>query len=418
MLRAWVIGLLIAALVATAAGDRVVLLDGRTVEGTVTVEGQSVRVEMTYGTVQFDRAQVLRIEFKDTPETELARKLAETPLDDAEAVFQVAQWAQGNSLDERGQELHRVVLKLDGDHAGARRALGFVRIERKWIELDAGIELARSKLEAAQYQILLRNVLPALADVAPRGPKLQTVRELKGLAQLRSKDFAAAAQTFADLARSAKGAAKLRFAAVAEILKTNADGMYVLPEPYPPEAGLLGRQDQALTPGPASLARPIVLEAALHQRARKDIQVGRELMEGAAKAEPTDPDAAKVRYFQASQAFDRAEAIRPNIARSWRVEICRRRIAARRKDVAAGARKFDEESDTLGRKDMSGTAYRGRILRLTHRLNSVREDLQAILAIAGSYPRDLVLEISQAESDLDRINKLRMDLVSELDGER
>ena len=48
--RAATVGVL-CVVAAMAAGDRLVLLDGRAFEGTVTVEGQTVRVEMAYGTL-------------------------------------------------------------------------------------------------------------------------------------------------------------------------------------------------------------------------------------------------------------------------------------------------------------------------------------------------------------------------------
>jgi len=406
---------LLCAIVAAAAGDRLILLDGRAFEGTVTVEGQTVRVEMAYGTLQFERGEVERIEFKDTPETQLARRLSQTALDDPQAVFDTAAWAQANGLAERANELYELVLKLDADHPGARRALGFVRLDDRWLLWDPALELARSKLEAGQTDALLRRVLPALREVAPAEADRRVVGELTGLAQIRDSQFEAARRTFAALAEDRQDAAAIRFAALAEILAANPDGMYVLDAPYPPAARLLGETGTQIPAGPASLARPRVLEAALHDRAKEQVRIGRELLATATKCERTEPDAARALYYQANEAFDRAEALRPKIARSYRVEICRRRIAGLRGRAREEAGRFDEELEALGEKDLSITAYRNRLLRMKGRLERLRDDLEAMLQIARPYPRDLVLEIGWAQADLQRVEQLRLALVEELD---
>lgn len=399
---------------AAAPADRLVLLDGRAFEGTVTVEAKTVRVEMAYGTLQFARSDVQRIEFKDTPETQLAKRLSHTSLDDPDAVFDVAAWAAAHELGERADELYALVLKLDADHAGARRALGFVRLQGRWMERDAALELARSKLEAGDLEVLRSDLLPKLRAAVPAGPDRRAVRELAALTRLRSKEFAAAQEAFAALAEDAEGPAALRFEAVAELLAANDDGMYVLDRPYPPAARLLGDAAGQIEAGPASLARPLVLEAALHDRARQEVEVGRELMASASKAERSEPPAARLQYFRANQAFDRAEALQPDIARSYRVEICRRRISGLRTRARDEAEAFDDELDALGERELSPTAYRSRLLQMKARLERLRRDLEAMLDIARPYPRDLVLEIGWAETDLDRVEKLRLALVEEL----
>ncbi len=407
---------LITLLASVAAGDKLVLLDGRTFTGTVTVEGQSVRIDMPYGTLRFAREEVLLIDFKDTPETKLAKKLAKTHLDDPDALFKLAEWATANSLDRQADTLYELILKLETDHQGARRRMGFVRIDGTWLEFDVALELARSKLAAGQYRPLLKDVLPALDAAAGTAERRRKVRELIGISQLRSKDFAAAEKTFTELSAIDSDDAP-RYATIAEILKSSKDGMYVLTEPYPPQGRLVASSGERLEAGPVSLAKPQVLQAALREKAKKEIDAGRKLLSEALKSEATDPEAAKGRYFQASQAFDRAESLVANIARSWRIEICRRRIAVARKDIDLGAQKFVREQETLGHRNLSAADYRGKLLRLMHRLNSVRGDLQNILTIAKPYPRELVLEVGWAQADLKQIAKMRQTLMEELNGD-
>ncbi len=191
--------------------------------------------------------------------------------------------------------------------------------------------------------------------------------------------------------------------------------MYVLSEPYPPESALLGSSAKTVPAGPASLATPLVLEAALREKAKGEIKSGRNTMDAATKLERTDPDGALTKYVQAAKSFDRADAMVPDIARSYRIEIARRRIAAVRKDADADAQKFDAEMNTLGKKDMTAAVYRSTVLRLMHNIDSVRESLKGVIDIAKPYPRELVLEVEWAQQDLKKIEAMRVILASELD---
>jgi hypothetical protein len=221
--------------------------------------------------------------------------------------------------------------------------------------------------------------------------------------------------TFTDLAAKTSGALSVRYAAIVDVLSANHDGMYVLMEPYPPESALLGGTAKSLPAGPASLAAPLVLEAALRDKAKQEIKSGREVMDAATKMEPTDPDGAMAKYLQAGKAFDRADAMVADIARSYRIEIARRRITAIRKDADADAKKFDAALATLGKKDMTAQAYRSMVQRLMHNIDSVRESLKGVIDIAKPYPRELVLEVEWAQQDLKKIEAMRVILASELD---
>ena len=194
--------------------------------------------------------------------------------------------------------------------------------------------------------------------------------------------------------------------------------MYVLRETYPPAAALLGSTQAQIMPGPASLATPLVLEAALRDEAKKEIEAGRKLLEEAQKLSTTDPDMGNMKYALADKRFQRADAMIPDIARAHRVDIARRKIAALRKDADADAKDFDNQMAKLGVKDMPAAAYSNMILRMIHHLDSTREDLKNIIEVAQTYPKDLVLELKWAELDLTRIENMRKILVTELDGRK
>ena len=98
-----------------------------------------------------------------------------------------------------------------------------------------------------------------------------------------------------------------------KILAAHPNGVYVLVEPHPPTAMVFG--DTPIEAGPASLAKPLVLKAALRARAKVAIKKGQALMDEARKLGHTDPEAAKSRYTRAETHFDTADAIIPNFAR-------------------------------------------------------------------------------------------------------
>jgi len=409
-------GCLLAVAASVAFCDVLVLDDGRKITGTVTVEKGTVFIETTYGTFIFPASKVARIEKIATPKQRFETKLANTPQDDTKAMFKLAKWADSQSLTKEAKEVYEKILILEPDHAATRKRLGYTKIDKKWYLFDKGMQLARSKLEAGQYNALLTKVLPALAKIAKDPKKQIEVRELLGYTQLRAKRFAAAAGTFKALATQADPPAKIRYEAISQILSDNPDGMYVLKEKYPPDADLRGKNVVSLPAGPASLAQPLALEAALTDRAKTYILAGRTQMAEAKKLQSTNPNQAKARHLRARREFDHADALCQNITRSYRIEIVRRQIAALRRDADGNARKFDKLMESLGRRGMSPEEYKNTLVRMTHHLDSVRDDIKEILAASKPYVRELVLEIKWAQLDLKRIEEMRQVLKKELHG--
>lgn len=401
-----------------ALGDQVVLVDGRVFVGTVTVEDDAVRIDLPHGSVRFANSEVLRVEIKNTPESEFATRLSVVPKDDAISLYELAQWAGQNDLKRQATELLNQVIKIQPDHADARRQLGYIKVDGQWRLLDDADKIARSRLETGEkLDVLLAEVVPAMEEAA--SPQQKTsVKELRGLVQLRNRKFAEAADTFKELAAKAEGAPAVRWSAIAEILAANSDGMYVLAEPYPPSASLLNPAAAQLKAGPQSLADPLVLQAALRDKAKKEIDAGRKLMDAAQAAENSDPDSARARYAQAGQAFDKADAMVSDIARSYRVEIARRKIATLRKYVDGEAGKIDAMKGKLGQKDMTPQAYRTMVLQMLHLVDNVRDNLKAILDATKPFPREMVLEIKWAETDLRTMDAMKQVLAGEIEGDK
>ena len=411
----------VAVLASSVLADQLELLDGRTFEGLVTVDGDTVTVKMTYGTLQFSNREVARIVYKDTPEEVLAKKLAAAAPDSAAELFAVAKWAFDNALDRQGKQLLAKVIAVDANHAEARCRLLHARIDGKWHAFDQSLELARGKLQAGRYENLLSKVIPALQALPLASAQRTAVEDIRARTYLQAGRFGDAKAVFSALAEQTRGQAAVQYAAIVGILVEHSDGMYVVSKVYPPQATLVPTKDPSLGVGPVSLRRTIVLDAALHDRATKtELEAGKKLLAEARKVEPTDPDAARTKYSLATLRFQRADAMvagtrTPGIARAWHVEIARRRISAIRKIVDVDAKKCDEIDASLGRSEMSKKDYRAMMLRMMYHLGNAREGLKDILALAKPHPRALILEIKWAEVDLKKIEGWRKVLATELD---
>ncbi|MCE5326884.1 MAG: hypothetical protein LLG01_10770 [Planctomycetaceae bacterium] len=399
---------------AVLSADQVVTSDGRTFSGKVSVEGDSVTIEMPYGSLTLPRSQVVRIEIQETPEEQLEHRLKEIDSKSETELLGVGLWAVRQGLDRQARKIFQQVLDLNPENVQARQGLGYARIDNAWVEFDKAIELARSKLEAGDVAALSGRILPALRQIA-RGVEQQIlVEDLTGQTQLRGGKFAEAARTYAVLGAKGKDNRFLRFAAIAEILAANTDGMYVLTEPYPPSAGLMGRQPQVQA-GPASLSRAIVLDAALKDLARQRMEAGKKLLAEAKDAQATNKALAESKFAAAAKSFEAADALVADITRSYRVEITRLRIATIRQQVDADAKRFDAAMAALGNKNMSRNDYRESVMKLIHHVNAVRTSLTDIMELAKPYRRELILEIQWAQTDLNKLTAMRDLLVGELD---
>ena len=129
--------LLLAAALASAAGaaraDVVTLRDGRTLEGSVTHEGEVVVVRHRFGEVRVPAAEVAQVE--DTPDAwdELLRLRAELAGGTADQRYRLAVFCREHGFEDDARRAFLSVLRLDIDHPGARAALGYVRHEGRWV---------------------------------------------------------------------------------------------------------------------------------------------------------------------------------------------------------------------------------------------------------------------------------------------
>lgn len=118
----------------TASADILHLKNGGAVEGQVLeADDQAYRVRTAIGIVSVPAESVERVEKTDTPLGEYDRRLADTP-DTADGWFALAQWCEQHGLTAARTRHLKRVLELDADHAGARAALGYVRVGDVWVD--------------------------------------------------------------------------------------------------------------------------------------------------------------------------------------------------------------------------------------------------------------------------------------------
>lgn len=128
------------------AADVVVLMNGKTLEGRVTRDGETIVIELAQGVIKLPRDKVRSILPKRTPMDEYAERRGKIekefaagtlpPKDAAERWFELSQWAAGQNFTRAREESLKHALEMDGDHAGARKAKGFVEHNGKWMSVN------------------------------------------------------------------------------------------------------------------------------------------------------------------------------------------------------------------------------------------------------------------------------------------
>lgn len=126
-----------------AKADVVVLTNGKTLEGRVTREGDSVVIELAQGVIRIPSDKVRAIQPKRTAldeyadrRAELQKEVADGKLPRAKAAdrwFELSEWAAGHNFTRAREECLKLTLEMDTNHAAARKAKGFVEHNGKWV---------------------------------------------------------------------------------------------------------------------------------------------------------------------------------------------------------------------------------------------------------------------------------------------
>ncbi len=114
--------------------DEVVLRNGAVFSGVVREDGDRVVVQLDFGSMTFKRIDVRSITRSDDPLKEFNQKLQAAQ--GAPGHYDLAMWARDKGLTTKSNEVLKKVIALDPDHAEARKALGYEKVEGSWLEGD------------------------------------------------------------------------------------------------------------------------------------------------------------------------------------------------------------------------------------------------------------------------------------------
>lgn len=125
--------LALAFLVGTAQADIVNLTTGGRIEGLVEDEGSSYKITTTAGVTHIAKEKVVSIEKKDCVLNVYATEAAKVAADDADGHWRLAQLCRDGNWTAKARDEAKKVIAIAPDHAEARKFLGYVLYDEKWM---------------------------------------------------------------------------------------------------------------------------------------------------------------------------------------------------------------------------------------------------------------------------------------------
>jgi len=139
-------------LVASLEADILFLESGGKIEGKILLEdAEKITIKSSAGTITFARSDIKSIVYMETAREVYEKKRAALARDDIEGHFKLGLWCQKEGLAREAQDEFRLVLGLDGEHKGAREALGYKRYEGKWMTEEEVMEAKGYKLYRGKW---------------------------------------------------------------------------------------------------------------------------------------------------------------------------------------------------------------------------------------------------------------------------
>jgi hypothetical protein len=204
---------------------------------------------------------------------------------------------------------------------------------------------------------------------------------------LQEGRLAEAQTTYTILAARTKGTTSYRYETLATILGENPGGVYRVAARFPARTTPGDPPARHLTPGPASLVDPLVLQAALHEKATQKVRTAREYVAIADETLTKNPTVSTVLLLAAVKTLDQADTLVKGIAVGERPEVRANLLAARRVQADRLAQEFD---GLLSKFEQTPEDDQGRPYQLedmTDQLNHLQNELQAILELTRQEQR-------------------------------
>ena len=171
----------LAAAAGAARADEVVLRNGARFEGQVKESGDSVIVQMDFGTITFRKMDVARIERGNSALQEFDAALAKLKDGDLDGRFHLGLWAKKKGLENRAQQLFEHIIAREPNHAGAREALGHKKLDGQWLTEDEykaaqGLVYFRGDWMRREVVDEIRRIEAEQAAIAARELELEALR--------------------------------------------------------------------------------------------------------------------------------------------------------------------------------------------------------------------------------------------------
>ena len=133
-----------ASMSSVAFGDELTLRNGSTFTGAVRDEGDRVTIETEFGFMTFKKIDVRSV----VKGRDVVREFAERSqsASSVKELVELAAWARDKGLNSRAEDVFRRVLAKEPDHAEARGALGYERIDGRWLQGDE-LRIARGDVK-------------------------------------------------------------------------------------------------------------------------------------------------------------------------------------------------------------------------------------------------------------------------------
>ena len=112
------------------------LKTGRSIEGASAPGAKPGTIEVRKAdgvVVVLNEADIVRIEKKENPSRELERRLKALPPGEIEPLLELMAWSREKSLHKETRGIARRILEIDPHHEVARKELGYVVYENKWM---------------------------------------------------------------------------------------------------------------------------------------------------------------------------------------------------------------------------------------------------------------------------------------------
>ncbi len=134
MKRLSVICIVVVLACAIAQGDVIYTCDGRRIVGKVIRENsETVVVQTRYGEIPLDRSDIVRIEEGKLPEEIYKEKAKAVDENDAQGHYELGVWCRENKLYPEAKREFIKAIAADPDHEGARKKLGYRKIDGEWV---------------------------------------------------------------------------------------------------------------------------------------------------------------------------------------------------------------------------------------------------------------------------------------------